>query len=156
MNPNSLGGRPIFQHDMHRKDWRLIENTNETQLFLPNRLDLVTILEEGEDFIDAGELVERAKKLNANLGQSQAEFLLEHQQEIPMAWSHFPSPAFLEHLREMPEELYYLAFPGTLWNRNGYCGFPVLAKKFGWPWAFEFWWFGDSVSRNFRLLRPHG
>lgn len=121
--------------DKRREGWILMEDTNNTKLFLPSQLKLVSFLREGEIYISGEELVKRAKEMGANLGQAQAEHLLKHQQEIPEDWEKF---------------YYYLLFAGTSWrDRDGRRYVPCLYRRRRWGLSF-YCFFGSSG----RLLRP--
>lgn len=45
--------------------------------------ELVPFLKEGESSVSGDTMVERAVELNANLGEDDGQFILEHQDEIP-------------------------------------------------------------------------
>lgn len=145
LNPNEVAqaiqqiiDRPQkFQRDMAKEGWELVEDVSEAQLLLVNQLELASFLLKGESYIQGEELVERAKKMQANLGQRQAEYLLDHQNEIPEEWRQ-----------------YYLVFPGTIWRAHyGLRRVPCL----GWlgeRWFLGFHWLGRRFGSNDRLLRP--
>jgi hypothetical protein len=135
-----------FRYDFTKGGYELGEDVGEAELFLPSQLELVSFLKRGflikrgEDYISGEELVKRAKELKANLGQQQAEYLLEHQEEIPEEW-----------------QRYCLVFTGTVWrDRHGDRSVPCL----GWDgrrWCLslhwlEFGWYSECLFC--RLLRP--
>ena len=86
-------------NEPEEEGWTLIEDCG----FVPaitsiENLELVDYLKNGEKEIFGERMAIRAVELNANLGQKHAEFLLEHQEEIPKEF-----------------EKYLLVFPGTKW-----------------------------------------
>ena len=106
---------------------------------LPNQLELVTFLLEGEVYVASEELVKRAKKMGANLGERQAKCLFEHQGEIPEEWRQ-----------------YYLFFPGDICkDRNGSPSFACLVwyddRK---HWLLDYIAIGGGYDSVVRLLRP--
>lgn len=125
----------VFQHDMTKEAWELVEDVEGTQY--PHQLELAPFLLKGESYIKGEELVERAKKMQANLGQRQAEYLLDHQDKIPEEWRQ-----------------YYLVFPGTTWRgRGGFRSVPYLRWD-GERWCLGFAWLGSVFDSGDRLLRP--
>jgi len=127
----------LFKRNMNKeKDWKLERNIKETQLFSPNQLECVSFLEEGESFVTYEELVKRAEKIRADLGQRQAEHLLEHQEEIPKEW-----------------QQYCLVFLGTVWiEKSGsrHCSY----LYFDGHWSLGFAWLSNDFYPAMRLLRP--
>ena len=129
--------RPYFQRDMRKEGWELVEDVEGTQFLSPHQLELVPFLFKGENYIKGEELVERAKKMQANLGQRQAEYLLDHRYEIPEEWRQ-----------------YYIVFPGTFWRDHyGYRNFPYLYWD-GERWDLNFDWIVFVFISPVRLLRP--
>ncbi|MEK9170410.1 MAG: hypothetical protein AAB674_02065, partial [Patescibacteria group bacterium] len=79
---------------------------------------------------------QRAKKLNANLGQHHAEYLLEHQDLIPKEW----------------RGKFYLTFPGTVWrDRVGFRDVPCLSWD-GGRWCLRFDWLRSVWGSGARLV----
>lgn len=128
-----------FQRDMQKEDWELIEDVGETNLLSVNQLELVSFLFSGEGFITGEELVQRAKKMHTNLGQRQAEYLLDHQDQIPGEWRQ-----------------YYLIFPGTIWrSHHGNPFVPYLDfDRLRGRWVLNFRWLNRGFGVSSRLLRP--
>lgn len=97
--------------------------------------ELVPFLKEGESYISGHTMVERAKELNASLGEEDGQFILKHQDEIPVelrgkiclvftGWSDHSSLNFVA----------YLYWDGSRWSQY-------------WHWLVSYW----DVS--FRLVR---
>lgn len=81
-------------------------------------------------------MVRRARiELNANSGQEDAEWLLEHQEKIPV------------ELRK-----YYLVFTGTIWQGSfGYRYVACLDWR-GGQWILYFRWLGCDWYSHYRLV----
>lgn len=127
---------PVFANDKTKNSWTLIENT-PLRITSAHDLELVPFLKNGETLINGEEMVRRARKLNANYGQEDAEWLLEHQNEIPVKFRGF-----------------YLPFTGTVWqDSNGHRHVPYL-YWFGEHWFLYFLWLVDDWHSHGRLLRP--
>ena len=83
------GDRPelaasTFKRDMRKEGCTLLEDVEGPGDISIGNLELVPFLEGGERSINGEELVRRARgKLRANYGQRHAEYLLDHQTEIP-------------------------------------------------------------------------
>jgi len=139
----------VFQHDMRKKEWKpwaLVEDVDDAGEISITNLELVSFLKKGEDLISGEEMRKRAKELNANLGQRHAEYLLEHQKEIPVEWREFD-----------------LVFTGTLWREQKGGSFfrrrdsfymPCLSWGGGGWWSLYFGWLGRNWDSGERLLRP--
>ena len=99
-----------FDYDMQGRElkWKL-ESDVEVQYGEVN-LRLVNPLRRGEGAIEGKELLERAKKISALVGQHHAEALSKSQNVIPEEWKE-----------------YMLIFPGTVWlTPNGGYYMPYL------------------------------
>lgn len=130
--------RTDFVFDMTKEGWTLLEDAREPWPISIANLEMVSLLKGDESYVDGEEMVRRARKeLNSNLGQRQAEFLLEHQADIP------------EEFRK-----YYLIFPGTIWRgRGGNRDVPYLGW-FGGQWRLDLCWLGHNFRDRYRLVRP--
>ncbi len=128
---------PSFSYDKRKDGWELVEDVGLEPTIAPNKLQLVSFLKEGESSIGFKELIRRAREeLHANLGQSHAEYLLEHQKEIPKD--------FRKH---------YLVFSGTIWcGRDGVRYVPYL-YWYGRHWNLLFRWLYYDFDGYSRLLR---
>ena len=125
-----------FVFDKRKDGWELIEDVIFSPFDVP-KMELVSFLEQGENRINGKEMVRRARtELNANLGQRHAEYLLEHQSEIPKEFQKF-----------------YLVFMGTIWR--GPSGDRVVTYLLwdGERWCLHFDWLGHGWGSDGRLLR---
>lgn len=127
-----------FKRDMRKEGWKLLENTSRS-LVSTSGLELVSFLKDGDGgSINGEELVLRARaELNANYSQEDAEYLLEHQDEIPKEF-----------------QRYYLVFTGTVWE-DSVGDRRVAYLHFGdGRWYLRFRWLGSDFYSRARLLRP--
>ena len=98
--------------------------------------ELVYFLNEGESSVTGDVMIERAKVLNASLGEEDGKYILDHQGEIP------------EEFRGKV----YLVFPG--WRNP-----PVSPQDFacldwdGNRWYQRWYWLDRDWRENDRLLR---
>lgn len=128
----------VLARDLRKEECILLEHAPR-RITSVSDLELVTFLKEGEILIGGEELVRRARtELNANYSQEDAEWLLDHQDEIPEEFQNF-----------------YLLFTATVWKHYGHRYIPYM-DWFEWPgWSLAFTQFDDS---NFcspsRLPRP--
>ena len=130
-----------FKHDKTKDGWTLLEPGPKFngQQFAPDIVEFLKpggLLKSGESSVNGEVMKQRAKELNANLGQRHAEYLLEHQELIPNEW----------------RGKYYLVFPGTVWrDSDGRRGVPCL----GWDgdgWYLYFSWLGNGWDSDGRLV----
>ena len=99
--------------------------------------DIVEFLKPGESSVNGELMKQRAKELNAHLGQYHAEYLLEHQELIPKEW----------------QGKYYLVFLGTVWqDRDGDRFVPYLSWD-GDGWYLSFDWLRGDWDSSVRLVR---
>lgn len=124
----------LFAYDMGVYHWKLTEDVSFSGAFTP---ELVDFRGPNEPYI-AGETVrQRAKVLDANLGQRHAEYLLEHQELIPKEW-----------------QGKHLIFPGTVWrDLGGGYSVPCLEWIAGrwhmsWLWLDLDWGVGDRLVHS--------
>lgn len=102
--------------------------TLPTEFTLGDRTyELVPFLKEGESYIRGNTVVGRAKKLNANLGQDDSQFILEHQDEIPreLQGKFYLVFAGLRDPSD-PESVAYLDWNGCSWYLR-------------WSWFVSLW-----------------
>ncbi len=134
-----LGDLRVFSRDMRKEGWKLVEDIGGPGKVVITDLEIISFLHEGEkEKSVSGEVMRsRAVDLGANLGQRHAEYLLEHQIEIPKEFRKF-----------------YLVFPGTVWrDSDGDLDAPCLRWS-GAGWCLDFAWLGNGWSVSGRLLRP--
>ena len=121
-----------FKHDKTKDGWELLEDVPfDGKQFT---LKMVEFLKSGEFEVDGEEVRRRAKKLNASRGQRDAEWLLEHQGQIP------------KELRGK-----YLIFPGTGWL----CGHSPFIPYLRWydeRWCLVFFCLGADLNGYGRLV----
>lgn len=124
-----------FTYDITKDDWKLLENVAEPKEIKISDLQMVSFLKSGERYIKGEEMRRRAKEMKCNFGQTTAEYLLAHKEEIPAK--------FRKH---------YLVFPGTVWqDPDGGHAVPYL----GWDgdrWFLYFLWLDGAWIGNDRLL----
>ena len=129
---------PAFSRDMRKEGWELVEPGSKRTINSVSNLELVSFLKSGESSINGEEMVRRARKeLDANLGQEDAEWLLEHQNEIPA------------ELRK-----FYLTFPGTVWRGSGGSRRVPCLDWDGDRWCLFFGWLRSDWLSGDRALRP--
>lgn len=123
-----------FKYDKRKDGWTLLENQPRR---ISSTIEAVPFLKNGEGSVDGEVIATRAIKLDANYGQEDAEWLLEHQDMIPVELRNF-----------------YLVFPATKWrNPDGSRGVPYL----GWSgdrWRLNFIWLVLDFFDDVRLVRP--
>lgn len=125
-----------FSRDMREEDWELLENVSRVTNSVA-ALKLVPFLKPDENYVNGEEMVRRARmELASNFGQEDAEWLLEHQAEIPDEWRKF-----------------YLVFTGTVWRGSrGHRGVAYLYWD-GGRWFLHFHWLDLDWHSIGRLLR---
>ena len=129
-------GHP-FVNDRRKDGWELLEDVDFSPI-IAEKLEPITFLRAGENSISGREMVRRAREeLRANLGQRHAEYLLEHQQDIP------------KEFRE-----YYIVFTGTVWRPPGGRLLVACLRWRGEQWVLNFSWLEAAWSSVDRLARP--
>lgn len=129
-------GHP-FKYDKRKDGWKLLEDVDFSPID-PTKMELVPILKANESSIGGEEMVRRAREeLHVNLGQRHAEFLIEHQAEIPKEF-----------------RKYYIIFTGTIWRLPDGHRFVAYLRWYGWQWVLDFLWLGNVWSSDDRLARP--
>ena len=129
--------KPLFQYDKTKDGWTLLEDVPFSGAFVP---DIKEFLKSNESYVNGEVMKQRAKELNAHLGQHHAEYLLEHQDLIPKEW----------------RGKYYLVFSGTVWqDRGGYRSVPYL-RWYGGRWYLYFVWLGSGWCSSGRLVCLRG
>lgn len=98
--------------------------------------ELVPFLKKGEWSVRGDVMVERAKELNANLGEEDCRFILEHQDQIPeefqgkfflifTAWRHLSGPQRIAYL-EMGD---YYWYQDWAWLDDVWCNDVRLVRR---------------------------
>ncbi len=126
-----------FARDMRKEGWKLLEDVPRSITSIKD-LELVPFLKDGESSILGEELVVRAREeFKINYGQHDAEWLLEHQDEIP------------EEFRK-----YYLVFTGTVWGDSGGDRYVACLTFYGKRWYLCFYGLAYDFLSYGRLPRP--
>jgi len=129
-----------FLQDMSKKGWTLRENTL-CRIESVQNLELVPFVTFNNPCISGSELRALARNLGVNYGQEDAEFILQHKDEIP------------EEFQE-----YRLLFPGTVWSDcECYAKFPHLIFNDGLrhgPWLMGFSSVHDPFYSEYCFVRP--
>lgn len=126
-----------LKYDKTKDGWTRLEHVEfYGQPFTP---EIVEFLKQGESSVNGDVMKQRAKELNAHLGQCDAEYLLENQHLIPV---------------ECRGK--YLIFPGTVWqDSRGDRRVPYLSW-FGDRWCLCFRWLRGDWFSDGRLVRHRG
>lgn len=128
--------QPNLQNDRRQDGWTLIDHTPRS-ITAVSDLKLVPFLRDGEKTLRGYDMMGRARwEFGADLGQEDAEFLLEHKDEIP------------EELRQ-----FYLVFSRTVWQDSGgylYVSCLIFGAE---RWCLYFGWLGDGFYPRDRLAR---
>lgn len=139
IRPHEAGSfaKPNLRFDKRKEGWELREHTGRSIISVDD-LEPVPFLRDGEKSIKGYDLIGRARyELNANLGQEDAEFLLEHHVKIPKEF-----------------QQYHLVFMGTIWRRvDGLLCVPCL-YWYGGQWHLHWLWLVLDSGSYVRLLRP--
>ena len=127
----------ILKRDMRKEGWKLLEHTMRCITSAAD-LEAVSFLRGREDYTNGEEMVRRARtELDTNYSQEDAEFLLDHQNEIPT------------ELRP-----YLLVFTATIWeDSDGHRLIPCIHWN-GERWGLRFDWLDGDFGSRYRLVRP--
>lgn len=127
--------RPTSKALKKERDWiKSIESDSSPTAEVT--LNLGTLLEQDEDFINGDEYAKRRQGLPM-LGYQHARWLVENQEKFP---------AFMKLLGEM-----YIDFPGTIVvDSDGYRYFPYLDRR-GKRWYLHWYWTDFSLDRYGRI-----
>lgn len=96
--------------------------------FLPTQMtpgeriyDILDFLEVGEMFVVGHTMVKRAKEMNANLGKEDGEYILKHQNDIPVALREKVVFIFSDwHPSGFPWDACFVCWLGGEWIRRWY------------------------------------
>ncbi len=126
---------PCLRFDMRKYSWNLLEHQPRRITSVAD-FELIPFLKNGESYIRGEEMLRRARGQNVDLSQEDAEWLLDHQHEIP------------EEFRT-----YYLLFLGSVWQiRNRDCFIPYLHWGDG-KWCLSWVWLGCGWGSEGCFLR---
>lgn len=128
---------PNLRFDKRQDGWTLLEHAPR-KLVSASDLELVPFLRDGESAIRGYDLIGRARyELDANYGQEDAEFLLDHQDKIPVQF-----------------RKYYLVFTGLVWRVSGRRRYVPCLDWGGGRWFLHFRWLDRDFDSDGRLVRP--
>ncbi len=96
--------------------------------------ELVAFLKAGESSVSGDTMVERAKEINADLGEEDGAFILKHREEIPSQWQGI-----------------YLVF--TAWHLDSRLRHVAFLDWGGGHWYQDWRWLGEGWSCHVRLVR---
>ncbi len=131
------GVEPNLRFDRRKDGLELLEHKPRT-ITAVSDLKLVPFLRDNEKLIRGYDLISRARyELDANYGQEDAEFLLEHQEEIPAEFRQF-----------------YLPFTATIWRQPDGDLFVAYLNFRGGRWGLGWGRLGGGFVAGGRLLRP--
>ncbi len=123
-----------LKYDKTKDGWTRLEHVEfYGQPFTP---EMVEFLKQGESSVNGEVMKQRAKELNAHLGQGHAEYLLENQHLIPAEYRGN-----------------YLVFPGTVWQGSDGDRYVPYLSWDGGRWCLDFDWLGDGWDDDGRLVR---
>lgn len=123
-----------FKFDKTKDGWTKLEDV-EPRISSVKGLELLSFLKRGESYVNGEAMKRRAEEQKANFGQLDAEWLFEHQDQIPKEF-----------------RKYYLAFPGTVWQD------PYGDRRVAYlywsddQWCLNFSWLGNVWNSDYRLL----
>lgn len=107
-----------------------------TEMTIADRIyDILGFLRGDEKSVVGHTMVERAKEMNANLGEDDGQHLLDHQSEIPVA------------LRDK------VVFVFTDWRHPDSSGHVYYVYWDDDRWVEDWGWLGDDFDEDCRVLR---
>ena len=125
-----------LKNDKSGDGWKMIEDVTEPDGITGETIELVTVLEDGGEDLIGEDMVAHVKEIEAKLGQRHAEYLLDHQEQLPEEFRRFS-----------------LIFPGTVWlGREGNHHVPCIAWSQG-QWELTFGILEGGVDSRDRLAR---
>ncbi len=125
-----------FRHDKTKDGWTLLQDVPQAITSGFFGLELVSFHKPNERNVSGELMASRAIELEANLGQHDAEYLLEHQNKIPAEF------------RE-----YILVFTGTVWRDSDGDSWVSYFRWSSGLWLLGFHWLKDVVGSQCRLVR---
>src|SRR3989344_1656623 len=106
-SPKPLYAREVLRDEGLSDRLFLVKDVGELPPdFVIEKLEVVSFLHSGKVHDFSKLMCKRALEFNANLGRRHAEYLLNHQEEIPVEW-----------------RAYHLVFPGTIWRDHPVRGY---------------------------------
>jgi len=127
--------------ELIKKGWKQLEDVEPVLPGMGGNVEYVSFLTGEEEFVSIEQLKRRAIIMRANLGQSDAQWLVDRQ----------------EMLSECPEDVRYLLFPGTVWehlNDGRLCPYLYRTGKKEKEWDIYVFWMDFGFSdEHIRLVR---
>ncbi len=128
-----------FKYDKTKDSWTCLPEDRGIQRITSidqiKALDEVSFLEKGESCVNGEVMLQRAKAKGLDWSQYDAEYLLEHQDEIP------------KKLRK-----FCLPFTGTVWRDSGGGRCVACLDWCGGEWCLGWGWLGYDWDSDCRLL----
>ncbi len=131
----ACGLGPVFQFDMTKEGWTGPPEDVDSRINSVSNLELLSFLKPGESYVNGEVMKKRAEEQNANFGQLDAEWLLDHQSEIPKEF-----------------RKYYLVFPGTVWQDSSGRRYVAYLSWCDDGWYLVFDWLDCDWDSGSRLL----
>jgi len=129
--------KPNLRYDKRKDGWTLLGHAPRRIVSVAD-LEPVPFLRQDESSIRGYDLIDRARyELDANLGQEDAEFILEHEAEIPESLQSF-----------------CLVCTATIWRSPDGVLRVAYLYCYGRRWRLFWGWLEGGFSTNGRLLRP--
>lgn len=125
-----------FQHDKLKDGWQLLEDQTEPAQISAETIELALFIEEGEPDLIGEDMVEHVQGIASKLGQRHAEYLIDHQGELP------------EEFRR-----YSVIFPGTVWLDNVGNHYVPYIRFRGEEWTIDFGILEGGMDDRDRLIR---
>jgi len=115
----------------------LLKSALPTEIVVAGRTyEILGFLREGEEYVDGHTMVERAKEMDAHLGEDDGQHLLDNQQDIPAALRGKVVFVFTDW--RLPDDSgggYCVGWDDDLWVRD-------------WDWLDHGWGGSDRVLRR--------
>jgi len=106
-----------------------------TEMKVGDRIyEIFCFLKKNEEKINSYEMTRRAKEMNAHLGEDDAQYLLDHRQDIPIILRDKVTFVFTDWNRYPDDlsEVYFVYYAGNCWVGNWYHlgGGPLFGEGF--------------------------
>ena len=126
--------------ELIKKGWKLLKDVEPILPGIEGDVEYVPFLHfQDGGFASDDQVQGRAMVLGANLGQRDAEWLVEYQEKLP----------------PRPKGVRYILFPGTIWkHRNEESLLSPYLYWAGEKWDIYVFWLDVGFSVHFSLVRP--
>ncbi len=126
-----------LKHDKSAEGWKLLEDVTEPARVSRETIEAGPFPRVDEGLLLGDEMVALVQEIESKLGQRHAEYLLEHQEQIPEEF-----------------QRYSLVFPGTVWlGRDENHHVPCLVWTRRGEWELQFGILEAGVDSNDYLVR---